>query len=99
MDVPAEVIALAGSLPPRGAWIEIPCKFDYDRPNSESLPPRGAWIEILHGHRGPAQHHRSLPPRGAWIEIAFSLAVESGNESLPPRGAWIEMPCCGVLRQ
>ena len=35
----------AKSLPPRGAWIEIPATAA-TAPCSWSLPPRGAWIEI-----------------------------------------------------
>ena len=35
------------SLPPRGAWIEIP-KYLEIALYFSSLPPRGAWIEILH---------------------------------------------------
>ena len=33
------------SLPPRGAWIEIPF-FWHGFDSRRSLPPRGAWIEI-----------------------------------------------------
>ena len=56
-----------GSLPVRGAWIEI----DGNPPlhyRTLSLPVRGAWIEI---GRLPATapDPGSLPVRGAWIEI------------------------------
>ena len=34
------------SLPPRGAWIEIPVLSGFGSRLSWSLPPRGAWIEI-----------------------------------------------------
>ena len=50
------------SLPPRGAWIEIPLSLrcDFSR---LSLPPRGAWIEILDSVNGNIlQNGRS--PRG-----------------------------------
>ena len=35
-----------GSLPSRGAWIEIERSNQYMRSNDMSLPSRGAWIEI-----------------------------------------------------
>ena len=37
---------MAGSLPPRGAWIEIMNNM-LEVIIEESLPPRGAWIEIM----------------------------------------------------
>ena len=38
-------IKFGGSLPVRGAWIEIPKNYIFVIPK-ESLPVRGAWIEI-----------------------------------------------------
>ena len=58
-----------GSLPTRGAWIEIPSG-EYIAGKPSSLPTRGAWIEIpLYVHLRVFTG-RSLPTRGAWIEIS-----------------------------
>ena len=62
------VFAPVGSLPVRGAWIEIitsECFF----PPTASLPVRGAWIEISGSSACKICHKVSLPVRGAWIEI------------------------------
>ena len=37
-----------GSLPARGAWIEIFCPLLSVGPDKRSLPARGAWIEIMY---------------------------------------------------
>ena len=59
---------VSGSLPVRGAWIEIP-QMSMLLSASPSLPVRGAWIEM--GRRGVRDRQaQSLPVRGAWIEIA-----------------------------
>ena len=44
MDIKGHTLYL-GSLPVRGAWIEIPQKIN-NPSGSKSLPVRGAWIEI-----------------------------------------------------
>ena len=59
------------SLPPRGAWIEIPTQTAREYIAAMSLPPRGAWIEIA-VHPILGRQLPSLPPRGAWIEISSS---------------------------
>ena len=38
--------SVQGSLPPRGAWIEMSRTFACLLVKLKSLPPRGAWIEI-----------------------------------------------------
>ena len=57
-----------GSLPARGAWIEIAflpgCATFF-----VSLPARGAWIEIVPIDSILRKRGRSLPARGAWIEM------------------------------
>ena len=58
---------LRGSLPIRGAWIEITIRVR-GRPSRRSLPIRGAWIEIMSSSCS-CSNTPSLPIRGAWIEI------------------------------
>ena len=57
-----------GSLPVRGAWIEMRFKLNRVTGEITSLPVRGAWIEIAYGG-GMVSPNVSLPVRGAWIEI------------------------------
>ena len=66
-----------GSLPSRGAWIEIEQYAGHHR-QPESLPSRGAWIEIRELCRYRRWNGGSLPSRGAWIEIpnAVNLCVD-----------------------
>jgi len=45
-SVDEEVIVSSGSLPVRGAWIEINMKGATPATVVKSLPVRGAWIEI-----------------------------------------------------
>ena len=76
-----------GSLPTRGAWIEI------SRPQGipmqgRSLPTRGAWIEITTTITG-SRVSRSLPTRGAWIEMPgrwSSLQTSPGRSPHGERG-------------
>ena len=80
-----------GSLPVRGAWIEMGKSLTSSAFPTMSLPVRGAWIEIppaRHPHPSP---HKSLPVRGAWIEIIFHSFSTTLAMSLPVRGAWIEI--------
>ena len=68
--------AESGSLPVRGAWIEI----SVNRTVSIgywSLPVRGAWIEIITTSKKTGTAPGSLPVRGAWIEISSIRAGES----------------------
>ena len=57
-----------GSLPVRGAWIEMRVARKMQLRQEKSLPVRGAWIEM-----SPpllkSLISTSLPVRGAWIEI------------------------------
>ena len=91
----AEPKALQGSLPVRGAWIEI-CLLSSTRRASGSLPVRGAWIEIPACRRHFVGVAVSLPVRGAWIEISSPASDRANSRSLPVRGAWIEMAPVGV---
>ena len=76
---------LAGSLPIRGAWIEI---FDDHRrtPLQWSLPIRGAWIEIGSPKGMRAMTRTSLPIRGAWIEMVLFLGGNEQSTSRSPSG-------------
>ena len=73
------------SLPPRGAWIEIPCLMAGRKPEG-SLPPRGAWIEIL-ANIANGGKPLSLPPRGAWIEILLINPDIPDYVVAPPTGS------------
>ena len=93
----AEPKALQGSLPVRGAWIEIMngrAVRHFAVP--ASLPVRGAWIEIPACRRHFVGVAVSLPVRGAWIEISSPASDRANSRSLPVRGAWIEMAPVGV---
>ena len=59
----------SGSLPVRGAWIEIARRTE-DHAVWRSLPVRGAWIEIERDGQIDSLK-KSLPVRGAWIEIVW----------------------------
>ena len=74
------------SLPPRGAWIEMPPPWR-SRPSSTSLPPRGAWIEISTKTIMSGSRTTSLPPRGAWIEIGSSASACRFQSVAPPTGS------------
>ena len=85
-----ELLKVRGSLPARGAWIEI---VDGD------ATPIALLSRSPHGERGLkfpetvkyAILDMSLPARGAWIEIFRSHFVCYSQKSLPARGAWIEI--------
>ena len=47
MELPLLTAGCSGSLPSRGAWIEIGLYGDAGRKCPWSLPSRGAWIEML----------------------------------------------------
>ena len=69
----AAVKRMSGSLPSRGAWIEISViRHVFDL--LVSLPSRGAWIEI-NIVSGLIVDFASLPSRGAWIEIAAKTLI------------------------
>ena len=52
------------SLPPWGAWIEMPDGGGFLRADHQSLPPRGAWIEIF-CTRWNGPYTRVAPPTGS----------------------------------
>ena len=52
-----------GSLPSRGAWIEIYRERKEKKPMQLSLPSRGAWIEISRKEK-PMSKYKSRSPRG-----------------------------------
>ncbi len=73
------------SLPVRGAWIEISCRYRLIL-HRQSLPVRGAWIEILckRVFRGVLW---SLPVRGAWIEICRKAEPRQKRRVAPRAGS------------
>ena len=82
----------AGSLPTRGAWIEISVS-DPARRRTRSLPTRGAWIEISFPRQLPCRG-TSLPTRGAWIEICWPPAWRGDRWRRSPHGErGLKCPC------
>ena len=76
-----------GSLPSRGAWIEIAVSHSNCAVYGQSLPSRGAWIEIQTAQAVMTQTLQSLPSRGAWIEIALILGNLPGSPVAPLTGS------------
>ena len=76
-----------GSLPVRGAWIEIAQPEIYTACLS-SLPVRGAWIEMLI-NCSIYVDFLSLPVRGAWIEISIT-AWERTCPIVAPRAGSVD---------
>ena len=75
----------AGSLPVRGAWIEIVDRLPANI-KKLSLPVRGAWIEIsLTVTFGVIR--MSLPVRGAWIEMTGSVDCAPAESVAPRKGS------------
>ena len=74
-----------GSLPARGAWIEIYQAQDGTN-RTVSLPARGAWIEIKSPTR-KMDAISSLPARGAWIEMLGSSPARSSVLVAPRKGS------------
>ena len=56
------------SLPARGVWVEIGCRFIFDPGEDRSLPARGVWVEIWL-YWDLRKGRESLPARGVWVEI------------------------------
>ena len=79
---------LPGSLPVRGAWIEMPCVPCIVAGLIWSLPVRGAWIEIV-GMSFTTQNSTSLPVRGAWIEITVA-AEKHLTAAVAPRAGSVD---------
>ena len=79
------IVTLRGSLPVRGAWIEMLNARPFVIYGAPSLPVRGAWIEISVGLSAP-NGVWSLPVRGAWIE----MVAEYKEAPTPERG---RSPC------
>ena len=92
-------IILPGSLPSRGAWIEMITVGNADIGYIASLPSRGAWIEIRQIRRF-AYYRQSLPSRGAWIEIAPSAYTYNHLACRSPRGErglkWSQKLICSL---
>ena len=79
---------LCGSLPVRGAWIEINAFTIAVYSAGRSLPVRGAWIEICRVLLSGGVEE-SLPVRGAWIEITI-CARRKARKSVAPRAGSVD---------
>ena len=79
-----------GSLPLRGAWIEIFRLADGSYQN-ESLPLRGAWIEITGVMNNVLFPVGRSPCGERGLKLIFLLLLCAPWSSLPLRGAWIEI--------
>ena len=79
-----------GSLPVRGAWVEIllRCK---NRVNVGGRSPCGERGLKFPAYRRTPLRVQSLPVRGAWVEIDIYTAEKDYLPSLPVRGAWVEI--------
>ena len=80
-----------GSLPSRGAWIEI-YTIRQKIENGTRRSPRGERGLKYDITSALAGYIASLPSRGAWIEINSADFWSIFGRSLPSRGAWIEIP-------
>ena len=80
-----------GSLPSRGAWIEIRRSIPACS-SCRSLPSRGAWIEICSRCLGRSRLHVAPLTGSVDRNILGVQTAATGQESLPSRGAWIKMP-------
>ena len=79
-----------GSLPVRGAWIEMLRK----APSCDimmSLPVRGAWIEIPDIPTKTIENSRRSPCGERGLKSASPFPPVEIVPSLPVRGAWIEI--------
>ena len=82
---------MSGSLPTRGAWIEISRQYHQGESHHKSLPTRGAWIEILY-HIGAYNVDTGRSPHGErGLKLTLAISAVLRIWSLPTRGAWIEM--------
>ena len=79
-----------GSLPVRGAWIEIFLS-GHGAPLDLSLPVRGAWIEISPRFRSRKARTGRSPCGERGLKYVRSFFLRGAPGSLPVRGAWIEM--------
>ena len=91
MDKRFKAAKKKGSLPVRGAWIEMAWVTDSAWVTG-SLPVRGAWIEIAVYVR-TSVHQESRSPCGERGLKSLLRAWRNCRRcaSLPVRGAWIEM--------
>ena len=79
-----------GSLPVRGAWVEIlnNARAAYVTTRRSPCGERGLKLTAKTGADGTMA---SLPVRGAWVEIKEVGFCEAIKPSLPVRGAWVEI--------
>ena len=84
--------AVRGSLPVRGAWVEI-ASAPAVPPLPASLPVRGAWVEMVKCGFQPTRKFAGRSPcgeRGLKSENVSGLKC-CQSPSLPVRGAWVEI--------
>ncbi len=79
-----------GSLPVRGAWIEMVI-VRFSRDSVSSLPVRGAWIEIQIGRGKWLAYARRSPCGERGLKSPPVVCRWIKTPSLPVRGAWIEI--------
>ena len=92
MSLPPKMISRRfGSLPVRGAWVEIRTMKSARFPSVGRSPcgERGLKSFLYHT-MGSVE--TSLPVRGAWVEMpSFGVKILPCLPSLPVRGAWVEI--------
>ncbi len=87
-----------GSLPVRGAWIEMVI-VRFSRDSVSSLPVRGAWIEIQIGRGKWLAYARRSPCGERGLKLVRKAQAPEYERSLPVRGAWIEISSSAAFRQ
>ena len=80
-----------GSLPSRGAWIEIWIKIRIRQFLPMSLPSRGAWIEIDIDIFPDVDEDCRSPHGERGLKFLLLWRIFKKLLSLPSRGAWIEI--------
>ena len=75
------------SLPPRGAWIEIPYAEPGTHEGRTSLPPRGAWIEILAEQESRLQLYGRSPHGERGLKFDDGVLITGQGEVAPPTGS------------
>ena len=79
-----------GSLPVRGAWVEIAGHWCFCWPLARRSPCGERGLKLA-AAGALCWLCWSLPVRGAWVEIAGGWLALLALLSLPVRGAWVEI--------
>ncbi len=86
---------LGGSLPPRGAWIEMNRQILCSRPLSSRSPRGERGLKFLQTKAISQNQYRRSPRGERGLKYPRLPSVTSWVSSLPPRGAWIEIQQTG----